>query len=184
MNKFAPLRAARAYISLNESSPCHGHRRLELCHRVKLYIHLTPRYIGRAVEDVDSFFNGDGLDAESLSKEVRLKACRYASKNLAKFRLFTGLQHTNRLRFATIDSSANDEWVRFGLSFALADFAAFHAFLFSMDESRGCLSFGFWLHRVYDTRTASTRYNSKYEFHGKSEVASSQDPQQLRGRWR
>jgi hypothetical protein len=103
----------------------------------------VPGYISRAVEDVSSFFCGDRLDAESLSEEVRLKASRYTSKNLTQFRFFTGLQHTNRLRVAAVDSSTNDDWVRFGLSFVLAGFAAFHALPFLWTNAEKDSSFCF-----------------------------------------
>src|SRR5258706_8523202 len=75
---------------------------------IKLYLHLAPRYIGRAVKNIDAFFYRDRFNAKSLLKKVRAKACRHASKNLAKFRLFTGAQHTNGFRLAAIDSSANN----------------------------------------------------------------------------
>src|SRR5258708_15922014 len=61
----------------------------------KLYLHLAPRYIGRAVKNIDAFFYRDRFNAKSLLKKVRPKACRYASKNFTNFRLFTGAQHTN-----------------------------------------------------------------------------------------
>src|SRR6266852_3497302 len=67
---------------------------------IKLYLHLAPRYIGRAVKNIDAFFYRDRFNAKSLLKKVGLKACRYASKNLTKFRLFTGAQHTNGFRLA------------------------------------------------------------------------------------
>ena len=67
-----------------------------------------PHYIGRAVKNILPFFYRDRLNTQSLLKEVRLKPCRYASKNVAKFRLFTGAQHTNGFRLAAIDSSTNN----------------------------------------------------------------------------
>jgi hypothetical protein len=74
----------------------------------KLYLHLAPRYIGCAVKNINSFFYRDRLNAQSLLKKVRAEACRYASKNLVKFRFFNRAQHTNGFGFTAIDSSAND----------------------------------------------------------------------------
>ncbi len=87
----------------------------------------SPRYIGCAVKNINSFFFRNRLNAQSLLKKVRAKACRHASKNLTEFRLFTGVQHTNGFRFTAIDSSANNQRFWLGFSFVAADVAAFHA---------------------------------------------------------
>src|ERR1700741_3541210 len=93
----------------------------------EFHFHLAPRYIGCAVKNINSFFYRDRLNAQSLLKEVRFKACRHASKNLVEFRLFSRVQHTNWLRFSAIDSRTNDQLFRFGLKFGPAVVAAFHA---------------------------------------------------------
>src|SRR5258708_11892005 len=92
--------------------------------RFKVYLHLAPRHVGWAVKNINSFFYRDRFNAKSLLKKVRAKACRHASKNLAKFRLFTGAQHTNGFRLAAIHSSANNYFFWLGLSFTPALVAA------------------------------------------------------------
>jgi hypothetical protein len=79
------------------------------------------------VKNINSFFHRDRLNAQRLLKKVRAKARGHASKNLTEFRGPDGAQHTNRFRFAAIDSSANNEWVRLGLSFTAADISTLHA---------------------------------------------------------
>src|SRR5216683_2082179 len=72
-------------------------------------LHLAElRYIGCTVKNINSLFFRHRDNAQSLLKKVRAKACRYAAKNLTKFRLFSGAQHTNGFRFTAIDSSANN----------------------------------------------------------------------------
>ena len=47
------------------------------------------------MKNTDSVFVRDGFNAQGLLKEVRLKARRHASKDLAKFGDFNGAQHAN-----------------------------------------------------------------------------------------